>query len=139
MTREKVMKINSGCSNGFELDFFNAVVHKDNELVKNIKISETEMISARLSYIDEYEHFKKIGVTPILRVSRLTKSNDSEYFYSAHTLFKIVQGETVSRKNMKKLQEYTRKYDDETILGLVEENKGKKQVKTGLESILDIA
>ena len=120
--KERVLKINGGCSNNFELDVYHYCMWGAYTLIKEIALNDKEYLKASLSFWDwkdpesPYRYTGKYQIR--LNVSKWTREDNG--FSVSHGLGKtIIFDEAVlDKKAVKKLQEATKNVSDELILGI---------------------
>lgn len=127
MTEVKAMakRVDSGCSNGFGLDIWCFLCHKEKKLTKTIPLDDGKVLQISIDWYPHYEmktsaYGQSFNVPTGLSVPKLHFSvwEESGSFMSSHGLgwCYTVSTEPVKRKTVKALQAFTKVYTTEKCM-----------------------
>lgn len=124
ITKQQVLDVNKKCSNGWIMDVSFFLTHNEKTLVKDIKLSETEILRAKLWFTEVREGYHYTGlIVPQLHLSLYKTSADS-IFMTSHGLGNFVaikDCEQVKRRNLKVLQTLTERFTDDELIKIYNE------------------
>lgn len=137
MTEVKTMakRVDSGCSNGFGLDIWHFLCHKEKKLTKSISLDDGKVLQVSIDWYPYYEvmensYGQKFNVCSGLVIPKLHFSvwEESGSFMSSHGLgwCYTISNEPVKRKTVKALQDFTKAYTTEKCMEIWETLKDTK-------------